>query len=148
MGFAPAGLKPPGGFRRNLLLRGYDPEAADRFFAALDSEAAATGLRVLPVSVAGASAGDADRPPHLTGWAWQQYESDCHAEWRRISDLPGLRLHMTGSKVTGNSGEVLLTSRGGTRTLTTGQELRIVPQSLDPSTTPEWRSSPHGHQLR
>jgi hypothetical protein len=54
---------------------------------------------------------------------------------------------MTGSRITGNSGEVFLTWHGGTRTLATGEEFRVENQSLDPTSTSRWASTPHGRLL-
>jgi len=50
-------------------------------------------------------------------------------EWDRIASLPGAHLRrttsLTSSKITGSSGEVLLTCRGRTLTMADGQVLRV-----------------------
>jgi hypothetical protein len=52
-----------------------------------------------------------------------------NTEWDRIASLPGVHLRrttsLTSSKITGSSGEVLLTRRGTTMTLADGQVLRV-----------------------
>lgn len=57
------------------------------------------------------------------------YARERQAEWSRVADLPGRRLRMkdslTNSKITGPSGEILLTRRGRNMTLASGQVLRL-----------------------
>jgi len=113
---------------RNRLLRGYDREAVDRFFAELARDAP-PDLRVMPDLPDGRSSAGARRPRQLTA----------EAEWRLVAEVPGVRLLAAGGKVASSAGEVLLTRRPtewddslsvspvstSTLTLATGQVLRI-----------------------
>lgn len=116
-GFAPStyGLLPS---NRNMLVRGYDPEAVDRFFAELAREAP-PDLRTLPEIPHGRRGEGATRE------AQRQYANDCKANWQRVYDIPGVRLIAARGKLTDSTGEVLLTRRRNAVTLATGQVLRI-----------------------
>jgi hypothetical protein len=104
-------------------MRGYDREAVDRFLAALAGEAAAADLRMLPAPP------DRLRDQSLFSAPARQHARERQTEWSRVADLPGVRLRrtnsLTDSKITGCSGEVLLTRRGRTMTLADGQMLRL-----------------------
>ena len=67
--------------------------------------------------------------PSFSAWMRRRDAGERQAEWSQVADLPGRRLRLTdsltGSKITGPSGEVLLTRRGRTMTFAGGQVLRL-----------------------
>jgi DivIVA domain-containing protein len=126
-GFAPENYTQLDRTIRRRLVRGYDPEAVERYVAQLPREADEAHLRTLPAlpTLVVHHVRSLDRAQR------RQYDGERQAEHRRVSDLPGLRLKRTGSdvKVAGtvsdNSDEVLLTRRRRAITLATGQVLRL-----------------------
>jgi DivIVA domain-containing protein len=125
-GFAPNRYPLPQTLSRHRWVRGYDTEAVDRYLAGQAREDAAAGLRALPPVPVNPSAGDHARS--LKRGQRLQFESDREAEWRQVSDLPGVRLRRTAGKVTVSSGEILLTRRRRTVILATGPVLRLDSQ--------------------
>jgi hypothetical protein len=140
-----AALPAPGEIRRNWILPGYDSEAVDRVVAALASDAAAAGLRMVPFDVR-AAARDPGRPLSRYGAEWKRYERSCEAGWERISDLPGVRLHLTKETITSAAAGILPTPDGAAWTLA-DRELRREPTSWDPPDTPKWMYAASGYQL-
>lgn len=115
----PAGTPQLGDAR---VLRGYDPQAVDRFFATLASDRAQQAPAPGPV-ISWEELGYGElEPPEGSG------AGDRWAEWRRVADLPGTRLRRASgwtSKIIDTDGQVLMVPRGNTlRVAASGQVFR------------------------
>jgi DivIVA domain-containing protein len=119
-GMPPPATPPrPGEFAK--VMRGYDCQAVDRFFAALASDRAQQVPAPGPASPWEPGYEEPEPPEgSATG--------DRRAEWRGVAYLPGTRLRRTWgptSKIIDSDGQVLLTHRGRTlRVAASGQVFR------------------------
>jgi hypothetical protein len=113
-GFSPAIIAPRP--RLAMVMRGYDPQAVDRFMDTLPSVSTKERSPLGPTNPWRVAYGEAE----------PQDSPDPQA-WLRVSDLPGTRLRRisgwTGSKILGSYGDVLVTRRSTTLTLGVGGRL-------------------------
>jgi hypothetical protein len=110
-GFSPAIIAPRPGLAS--VMRGYGPQAVDRFLGTLPS-----------VSTKERSPGEPANPWRVAYGEAEPQDSPDPQAWVRVPGLPGSRLRRIpgwpGSKILGSHGEVLMTCRGTTLTLGVG----------------------------